>query len=137
MTATRNFAWTAGQLGFASHTGVSASTFNGQTGNVPSPIFFVDSRNATLVIAPLGHFQSWTCTTIVPKNRDQGSSGWGCGTMNTVPTLPKGFESTTLLLGGVGVTDTMAAWGAAMQAMYKTKHPADLQTTKLGEWALY
>jgi hypothetical protein len=52
--------------------------------------------------------------------------------MNTVPALPKGFESATLLFGGVGVTDTMAAWGSAMQRYYNTTRHTDLQTTRLG-----
>ena len=78
MTATSNFAWNSGQLGFASHTSVSAASFNGQTGNVPSPLFFVDDQNATLVVAPLDHFHSWTCKPLTGKQR-----AWGCGTMSS------------------------------------------------------
>ena len=52
--------------------------------------------------------------------------------MNTVEMLPPGFESATVLWGGVGVTDTMAAWGGAMQQYYNTSRVRDLQTTMLG-----
>eukprot|EP01047_Picozoa_sp_COSAG01_P072079 COSAG01_NODE_11366_length_1951_cov_2.083153_1_plen_409_part_00 len=133
MNASRTFSWAAGQLGFRSATGVSATTFNGQTGNVPSPVFFVGPRNRTLVVGPLDHFHTWACTTTKPApGVVAGVAGWGCGIMNTVPTLPRGFQSATVMFGGVGVTDTMAAWGSAMRRYYNTTRRVDLQTTKLG-----
>ena len=140
MTAFDHFAWNAGQLGFTAANGpLTPRAFRGQTGNVPSPLFFVDRQtNATLVVSPMDHFHGWACTsindtTISPASgAGPGPSGWGCGIMNTVPELPAGFESGTVLFGGVGVTDTMATWGSAMQAWYNTTREEDIQTTKLG-----
>ena len=138
MTAFDSFAWPAGQLGFRASNGpLTPADFKGQTGNVPSPLFFVDRQtNATLVVSPMDHFHGWACTAVdnmgPGSESSPGPSGWGCGIMNTVPELPAGFVSGTVLFGGVGVTDTMAKWGSAMQAWYNTTREKDLQTTKLG-----
>jgi hypothetical protein len=56
--------------------------------------------------------------------------------MNTVSTLSRGFQSATVMFGGVGVTDTMAAWGSAMRRHYNTTRRVDLQTTKLGVYTV-
>eukprot|EP01043_Picozoa_sp_COSAG02_P026678 COSAG02_NODE_1544_length_11996_cov_143.122468_2_plen_651_part_00 len=134
MATTRTFTWPFGQLGFRSTNGVSETIFKGQTGNVPSPTFFMDEHNATLVVGPMDHFHAWACTKSLGSEPDDlhNEPGWGCGIMNTVRTLPPGFESATVLFGGVGATDTMAAWGSAMQRFYNTTRKTDLQTTKLG-----
>lgn len=138
MAAFDSFAWPAGQLGFRASNGpFTPADLKGQTGNVPSPLFFVDRQtNATLVVSPMDHFHGWACTAVdnmgPGSESSPGPSGWGCGIMNTVPELPAGFESGTVLFGGVGVTDTMAKWGSAMQAWYNTTREKDLQTTKLG-----
>ena len=52
--------------------------------------------------------------------------------MNTVPSLPPGFSSSTVVYAGTGVTATMGAWGSAMQVWYNTTRLPDLQTSKLG-----
>ena len=68
MAGDREFSWRAGQLGFASGVGISPATFVGQTGNVPSPHFFVGPGNTTLIVAPLDHFHGWVCKNVTVKN---------------------------------------------------------------------
>jgi hypothetical protein len=139
----RNFAWPGGQLGFKAAASVTADTFQGQTGNVPSPFFFVDTAagNATLVVAPLDHMHGWACNALASISSDdstrQGNASlssvaWGCGIMNTVPALQPGFSSTTLLFAGEGVTATLAAWGSALRTAFNTTRLPDIQTSKLG-----
>ena len=137
-----NFAWGGGQLGFSPYPQVGQATFSGQTGNVPSPLFFTDlSRgNATLTVAPLDHVHGWACNALAPPpgaprdatTAEAAGVAWGCGVMNTVAALPVGFSATTLLWAGAGVTATLGAWGAALRTAFNTTRLPDLQTTKLG-----
>lgn len=129
-----NFAWAGGQLGFSAQATVSTQTFSGQTGNVPSPMFFTDvtGSNATLCVAPMDHAHGWACNALAQVGVVSEEVAWGCGIMNTVASLPSGFSATTLLFGGVGVTATLSAWGSALQAAFNTTRLPDVQTTKLG-----
>ena len=40
--------------------------------------------------------------------------------VNTIHSLPRGFEQSAVLVGGVGVTDTVYKWGALLRRMYNT-----------------
>lgn len=56
---------------------------------------------------------------------------WSVGISSQVVELPKGFNHTTVLRLGSGVTGTLQSWGQTMRTVYKTKRNPDMALSHL------
>lgn len=95
------------------------------------PLVLFDSTWPALVLvwSPLSHFKS---TQLGPRLTGPGAAG---GVNGYITALPAGFTvSTGIYFGSHGITDTVHAWGAVLQAMYSTKRMEDPSSTRLSVW---
>ena len=82
------------------------------------PVVLFDEQFNSLVVAPMDNFKS-----AVHHVRD-GATVWDTGVSSELTDLPVGFEHRTMLVGGIGITATMDAWGRALRREYNTNHTA-------------
>jgi hypothetical protein len=92
-------------------------------------VWFDDPQATALLLAPANHFHASSAARRLAGGADGVIA---MGATATLDGLPRGFTHTYLLVAGRdGVTSTVAAWGAALQALHGTRRVADPTLTGL------
>ena len=96
-----------------------------------------DANMTTLVVAPLDNLKHAGMYRNDSANNGTGTD-WGLGVYSQVTSLPRNFSHRTVMVGGAGLTDTLAAYGALVMRIAGTNKSAaataDVVVNKLGYW---